>query len=336
MTILPFTSKPEKKYKQAYKQHLDKLYPLHQSKEVHLSGEAYVLLGQKRLRGTPLFSDFDIFNGHGESADEDIGYRVHVFISQLIITQEIINQIKESVAGLVDEDIDESFLREHFSIKNEQEANQLTELTLIHEHMTALIDLVNHFAELESFDETNMNELADKWTTFTTVYEPRADKLLTLYNMQVKEEEMSFEDIRARLLWQEAELVYHLYEMLRLEDAETGTVSINDWIEDNYTYGRFRQTDLPMKKGQRFERGMYTFVIYLYRFIVWLFTPIVLIVLYIDGELTFGSALPLISFAIVGSVVKSQNKASLLNKVHKAILNYRAETDEGTGSKQKA
>src|SRR5699024_12590141 len=57
-----FTAMVEKKYKQAYKQHFDKLFPLYQSKQIELEGVNYHVVCKMRMRDYTLFSVFEILD----------------------------------------------------------------------------------------------------------------------------------------------------------------------------------------------------------------------------------------------------------------------------------
>lgn len=324
-----FTTTTQKKYKQAYKQHIDKLYPVYQSKKIDINGESYVLVGQIRMAEQQLFTDFDVFNTDAESADEDIGNRIHEFISRLMITEQMLGKVKASIEKLMKEDVQTQFIQDNFPLIEEHDVYQLAQpVTMIHEKIDSLIDLVSNLLKQQYWDETSVVEIENKWSSFMEAYENRAYILLKWHAQQSNEieEKISSAIDQASLLRKEAEAIYDVYQIATPQKAELGSFSIDKWITHNYEYGRFRRNDEPMKKKYKFERGLYTFVVYLYRFAVWFFIPLILLVLISDGELTFGSAMPLISFGIVGSVIKNQNKSQLLKKVNADIVNRRAIT----------
>src|SRR5690625_1713738 len=98
-----FITMVEKKYKQAYKQHFDKLFPLYQSKKIELEGVNYHVVSQMRMKDYPLFSDFDVLDETGVSTDDTIGRRIHHFIARLTLTKLMLYKVKVPLAKLATE-----------------------------------------------------------------------------------------------------------------------------------------------------------------------------------------------------------------------------------------
>ena len=326
MSEFIFTSYVASTYKKAYKQHYDKVYPLYKSKEIEVGGKVYVLVGQSRLKKHPLLSDFDIFDENGTSADESIGQMIHDYIGKMSMTLSALYKLKDPLAKQVEEAIPPSYLKETFAIKDE-EITLLTEsLNIVNERLNALIGLVETLFKKEQWDENNIKTLERKWNDFFNEYESRARLLLDLAKQSLKEkkEEANFENELVNNLWEEARVIYdadRLYSPLR---ASVGSFSADELIEHNYQYGRFRQSDTPMKKTNKLGRGLYWFVLYFYRFSVWVFIPFMFYALWLDDSLTIKSAFPFVIFGIIGSKVKNINKHHLLGKVNTVIAERRA------------
>jgi len=331
-----FTAMVEKKYKQAYKQHFDKLFPLYQSKQIELEGVNYHVVSQMRMKDYPLFSDFDVLDEMGVSTDDTIGRRIHHFIARLTLTKLMLYKVKVPLAKLATENIQSESIRNEFHIEDDEEITQLTQsvLTMLNA-INDLIGLTEKLLEKEHWDDSNIQALEDLWHAFISTYETRANVLQKLYVQQSKhvKGESPYQSQLAKLLWQEAQIVYKTYQLLTPLGADTGRFSLDGLIDHNYECARHRQSDEPLEKKHKMERGLYGFTLAFYRLFVWLFIPFLIFALWLDKSLTFATLLSIAIFCVVGFLIKTQNKRHLLGKVHtdraeRYAISFQDETTE--------
>ena len=326
MSQFIFTSHVTSTYKKAYKQHYDKLYPLYKSKEVEIEDNIYVLVGQWRLKEYPLLSDFDIFDENGISAGESIGQMIHSYIGKITMTKNTLSNLQDPFTKQLEETILPARIKEAFAIKDEEIALLTKSLNMANKTLNVLIDLVNTLLKKEQWDENDIITLEGKWNNFLYEYKPRACVLLDVckQNLKQKRENAYFENKLVNSLWEEAEIIYDAYKLFSPLGASVGRFTVEELIKHNYQYGRFRQNDNPMERTNKLGRALYWFVLYFYRFSVWVFIPFMFYALWLDDSLTFVSALSIILFGIIGFNVKSLNKYHVLGKVNAAIAEHRS------------
>ncbi len=302
--------KVQKPYKKAFKKHRDQLFQTLQSKPVIIDDHSYVLVGEGRIQESPLISHFDVCDEYGASANEGIGREVHDFISRILII--------DRIRGI------------HGPLENQAEDDDEEDVPAHLAHFETIAKQVTALLQQETFEAEDMYALDENWHVFWERYQIRVQSLLEAVHDEKLEKGTS--------IYEEADMIHHLFADLLFTPTITNIPSIDQLIEDNYMYGRLRAEDEPLVHGSTLERRLHIVFVYVYRVVLAL-AAVIVFGLLLDGESIWEAIAAILIPVVVLRVVNRQMKSRILLKTNSALKEARStplSTEEEARTDQEA